>query len=129
MKTFLLSGLAIMLCAVLFACPGTSDSERQQQAMTALAQCLSKRGVIMYGSITCSACRSQRKAFGPAFDAITEIECNPHISNTQVERCLKMKIGKTPTWIMEENGKEMKRLEGYQLPEALAAFAECNEYT
>jgi hypothetical protein len=96
-----------------------------QEALAALARCLTEQGFVMYGSITCSACRAQRKAFGPAFAYIEEIECNPHAANTQVERCLERKIQTTPTWIAEKNGKEIRRLEGYQLLEDLASFAGC----
>jgi len=92
----------------------------------ALARCMAEQGWVMYGSITCSGCRAQRKAFGEAFAHITEIECNPHIANNQVERCLDRKIGKMPTWILEKDGAEIKRIEGYQLLEDLAALTGCD---
>jgi hypothetical protein len=79
----------------------------------------------MYSSFTCSACRAQRKAFGKAFAHIKEIECNPHAPNTQVDLCLEKKIKKTPTWILEKNEKETKRIEGYQLLENLAPKSGC----
>lgn len=79
----------------------------------------------MYGSITCSACRAQRKGFGEAFAEINEIECNPNAPGTQVELCLKRKIGPTPTWIREEDGEERERIEGYQLMEDLADQTGC----
>jgi hypothetical protein len=91
----------------------------------ALAQCLTAQGFVMYGSVTCSACRAQRKAFGPAFTHIKEIECNPHVPDTQAERCLAKNIKTTPTWIAEKDGQELKRLEGYQLLEDLASSTGC----
>lgn len=96
-----------------------------QERLAALARCLTEQGFVMYGSITCSACRAQRKAFGPAFAHINEIECNPHVPDTQAERCLAKNLKTTPTWIAEKDGKELKRLEGYQLLEDLAAAAGC----
>lgn len=90
-----------------------------------LARCMAEQGWIMYGSITCSACRAQRKGFGEAFAHITEIECNPHIANSQVERCLNRKIGQTPTWILEQEGVEIRRIEGYQLLENLERLTNC----
>jgi hypothetical protein len=96
-----------------------------EATLVELATCLTEKGWVMYGSITCSACRAQRKAFGKAFSHIKEIECNPHAPNTQVELCLERKIKKTPTWIMEKDGKEIKRIEGYQLLENLAPLSGC----
>lgn len=104
---------------------GVSSKEPTQEALAGLARCLTEKGVVMYGSITCSACRAQRKMFGQSFSQIKEVECNPNAPNTQVERCMKKKIEKTPTWIMERGGEEIKRLEGYQLPNDLASFAGC----
>jgi hypothetical protein len=90
-----------------------------------LANCLTEKGWVLYSSFTCSACRAQRKAFGKAFKDIKMVECNPNAPDNQVDLCLKKKIKKTPTWILEENGGEIKRLESYQLLEDLAASAEC----
>ncbi len=92
-----------------------------------LARCMAGQGWIMYGSVTCSACRAQRKAFGEAFTHITEIECNPHIPGNQVDRCLERKIRKTPTWLLEKEGVEIRRIEGYQLLEYLATLTGCDE--
>ncbi len=92
-----------------------------------LALCLAEKGWVMYGSITCSACRAQRKAFGKSFEHITEVECNPHIPNNQVELCLKRKIKKTPTWIREKDGKEIGRIVSYQLLEDLARLTDCEK--
>jgi len=91
-----------------------------------LALCLTDKGYVMYGSNTCSGCRSQQKLFGPAFAHIRKVECNPHAPNNEAERCLNRKIRTTPTWIQEQDGAEIRRLEGYQLLEDLASFAECD---
>ena len=125
-----------LLLGVLLCCVFASSCEREkgaprakeptQEALTGLARCLSEKGVVMYGSITCSSCRAQRKMFGQAFSHIKEIECNPNAPNAQAELCVKKKIQKTPTWIMEKGGEEIKRIEGYQLPNDLASFAGCN---
>ena len=123
---------ALLCCLFVSGCErgdgagdGARTTEPTQEALAGLAQCLREKGVVMYGSITCSACRAQRKAFGPAFSHVKEVECNPNAPNTQVERCMKKKIQKTPTWIMENGGEEVKRIEGYQLPNDLASFAGC----
>lgn len=96
-----------------------------QETLVELATCLTEKGWVMYSSFTCSACRAQRKAFGDAFQHIEEVECNPNAPNNQVERCLKTIIKKTPTWVLEKEGKEIKRIEGYQLIEDLASTSGC----
>jgi hypothetical protein len=107
---------------LLIGCSVPRDAATPEQ----LAQCLDDKGWVMYGSFTCSACRAQRKAFGDAFALIKEIECNPTAKNSQAERCLEKKIRKMPTWIREQDGAELGRLEGYQLLEDLAAGASCS---
>jgi len=104
---------------------GQSYASRQDK-LESFAKCLSEKGYLMYSSFTCSRCRAQRKNFGEAFEYIKEIECNPTATNTQVELCLEKKIRKTPTWIQEVNGQELKRLEGYQLLEILASSSGCD---
>ncbi|NOS80327.1 MAG: thioredoxin family protein [Nitrospira sp.] len=125
MKLLLILG-SMLVCMVQWASPqAESAANPTEDVREGLAMCLSERGMVMYGSITCSACRAQRKAFGEAFSHVTEIECNPHAPNTRAELCIEKNIRKTPTWIIEKEGKETKRLEGYQLVEDLAAFAGC----
>ncbi len=123
---------ALLLALLVVSCEKKGDSggktrteEPTQEAVAALARCLTKQGFVMYGSVTCSACRAQRKAFGAAFAYIKEIECNPHVPDTQVERCLEKKIKTTPTWIAEKDGEELRRLEGYRLLADLASAAGC----
>jgi len=132
MKDGVVLGATILLLLLTTSCERKTDSSSptrveapSQEQLVALVQCLTAQGFVMYGSITCSACRAQRKAFGPAFAHITEVECNPHAANTQADRCVQRKIQTTPTWIAEKNGEEIKRLEGYQLLEDLASFAGC----
>lgn len=102
-----------------------AGTDIESSAVAKLAKCLSDKEVVMYGTSTCSGCRAQRKAFGTAFERIKEVECDPHAPNTKVDLCLERKIRTTPTWIMEPGGKELKRLERYQLLEDLAVFADC----
>ena len=63
--------------------------------------------------------------FGDAFSYIETVECNPNADNSESERCLDKKIRKTPTWIREQEGTELERMEGYQLLDALASVSSC----
>jgi len=89
------------------------------------AQCIDTNGVNMYGSFRCGACAKERKLFGDSFQYINEIECHPEGENPQTELCLAKGIEGTPTWILEQNGTEMKRFQGYMDLEDLADFSGC----
>lgn len=120
--------IVVSIFALLSGCSDPRDAaapEQTPEQLANLAQCLDAKGWVMYSSFTCSACRAQRKVFGEAFELIEQIECNPTAENSQAERCLEKKIRKTPTWILEKDGAELGRLEGYQLLEDLAAGASC----
>ncbi|MCB1986201.1 MAG: hypothetical protein KDF49_12320 [Nitrosomonas sp.] len=101
-------------------------NDSRQYKLESFAKCLNEKGYRMYSLFTCSHSRAQRKSFGSAFKYIQEIESNPSASNTQVERCLKNKIRKLPTWIQEVDGREQVRLEGCQLLEVLTAASGCD---
>lgn len=102
-------------------------SSEQQEDHTALAQCLTEKGVVMYGSSRCAVCAKTRALFGPAFQYIEEIECYPGEENSQTELCLSQKIAGTPTWVMEQNGVEQKRQQGFMTIEELREFSGCGE--
>jgi hypothetical protein len=91
-----------------------------------LTTCMTENGVKMYGSITCSVCNRVRTYLGHAFENIDEIECNPRTPGNQAELCLEKKIEKTPTWIIEKNGEDIKREEGFMTAEQLAEFSGCS---
>lgn len=91
------------------------------------AQCLDKKGFIMYGSITCSACARQRSLFGDAFEFIKEVECDPRNPHPETQRCIEKNISRTPTWIQEDGtGKELFRFEaGVQSLDKLSEASSC----
>ena len=97
----------------------------EERNLDALAKCMTENGVNMYSSFRCGVCAKVKAFFGDSFQYVNEIECHPQGKNAQTERCLKMDIKKTPTWILEKDGVEIKRLVGFQSPETLAEFAGC----
>jgi len=92
-----------------------------------LASCLTENDVHMYGAYWCQSCAKQKRDLGPAFEKISYIECDPRGENSQVERCVERDISKTPTWIQEKDGEDMKHLVGAHSPEKLAEFFGCSE--
>jgi hypothetical protein len=101
------------------------NAQVSQEQLVKLTKCITEKGWSMYSSVTCPACRAQLELFGPASVHLKIIECNPHAPDTQVELCLKNKIRYTPTWLMEENGTEVKRFRSYKKLQDLASMTEC----
>ena len=106
----------------------TTTSEPSSASLDAFAQCLTDKGVKMYGSYICSGCLAQIKMFGGhegSFRYVDNIECHPRGPNPQTQLCLEKDISKTPTWILEKDDTEIKRLAGLQSFESLAEFSDC----
>ncbi len=91
-----------------------------------LAQCITEKGVNMYGSFKCGVCAKTRDMFGSSFEYINEIECHPQGENQQTDLCLKKGLEGTPTWVLEPNGEEVKRVTGFMDIEELAEFSGCD---
>ncbi len=93
----------------------------------AFAQCLTDRGYVVYGSITCAQCAKQRAMFGDSFQFINEVECKPGYENSETERCVKKKITGTPTWFIEDaEGNTIRQFDkGVMLLEKLSEASGC----
>ena len=92
---------------------------------TSFVNCLNEQGVIYYKSFRCSNCKRQEKLLGDAYLKLNSVECHPDGPNGNPELCLEKDVDKTPTFILEPEGTEIKRLEGLQPLEKLADFAGC----
>ncbi len=101
-------------------------SQKEVTELDSFAQCLKDEGLKMYGSMTCSICAKQKTLFGESFQYIGEVECHPRGKNPQTDLCLQKDIQKTPTWILEKDGIETKRLIGYQTLEILSELSGCS---
>ena len=88
-----------------------------------LVEQINKAGWVYYKSYTCSNCRRQEKLLGEAYNKLNSVECHPDGPNGNPELCLKNNITKTPTWILERDGAEVRRVEGLQTIEALTEMA------
>ena len=81
---------------------------------SSLTTYLTEQGWVYYRSYTCSNCKKQEKLLGEAYKKLNSVECHPKGPGGNPELCLKKNISKTPTWLLEKDGQEVKRLEGYQ---------------
>ena len=90
-----------------------------------LVQCMNEKGVVYYKSVKCNSCKRQEMLLGEAYKKLNSVECHPEGLNPQPELCLSKQIEKTPTFILEQGGQEITRLEGLQKIKNLAEFAGC----
>ena len=95
-----------------------SDSKRpiDDGAIATLAQCLSDKGVKMYGAEWCSHCQDQKKAFGDAWPLIDYVECGvPGDPRGQAEECEKDGVSTYPTWQFSLGHRETGKLSFVEL--------------
>lgn len=89
----------------------------------ALAECLTEKGVKMYGAYWCSHCQTQKKNFGSAFEKVDYVECsvagNPR---AQAKECADAGIESYPTWVFADGSQET----GEQSFEDLAYRSGCD---
>ena len=123
LKTWIVVILILTLLPLLLFNLGTEE----QKDYSSFAQCLAEKGTFMYGSSRCAVCAKTRVMFGPSFQYITEIECYPGKENSQTELCLEKNIAGTPTWVIEQDGVEVKRHTGFLSIEELKEFSGCEE--
>ena len=90
---------------------------------TPFVEALNEKGVVYYKSVRCTNCKRQEALLGEAYTKLNQVECHPEGINPQVELCLAKKIDHTPTFIIEVDGVEVKRIVGLQSLENLADFA------
>ncbi len=57
------------------------------------AQCLTEKGVKMYGTEWCSHCQNQKKAFGKSFGYVDFVDCD-----VDKNECLAAGVTSYPTW-------------------------------
>ncbi|MBI2048389.1 MAG: hypothetical protein HYT30_00460 [Parcubacteria group bacterium] len=92
-------------------------------ALADFAQCLAKRGAVMYGADWCPHCQEEKAAFGAAFRFINYVECPE-----EPKRCLAAGIENYPTWIFPASpagGPDGQKLAGRQSLERLAELSDC----
>ena len=80
------------------------------------AQCLSDKGVVMYGAEWCAHCQNEKKAFGGSFQYINYVECPK-----DPDKCLAAGIGGYPTWVFPDS----RKLVGEQGVEKLSVESGC----
>jgi Zn ribbon nucleic-acid-binding protein len=76
-----------------------------------LAECLTQKGVKMYGAYWCPHCQKQKKIFGKAFSKVDYVECAvPGNPQQQVPACQDAGITGYPTWVFASGDQPLKDL-------------------
>mgnify|MGYP001580253288 CR=1 FL=1 len=117
MQKRILISLMIMVVLLLQGCSSGPSPEIQEK----LAQCLSDKGVVMFGAYWCSHCQQQKKMFGDSWEKIKSVECSLPGGKGQTEVCVQAGIQSYPTWEFAPND----RLTGALSFEQLSAKTGC----
>lgn len=89
--------------------------------VAALSQCLTEKGVKMYGAYWCPHCQNQKELFGASWKDITYVECSLPGGRAQTTLCSQAGIQSYPTW--EFSGG--KRLTGERTFQELSESSGC----
>ncbi len=90
-------------------------------ALDAFAQCLTDKGVKMYGAWWCPHCAAQKQSFGGAFKKVTYVECATPDGKGQTQVCKDAGISSYPTWEFPDKS----RVTGVQTFDQLAQKTGC----
>ncbi len=109
--------MSLSILTAVLVISGCTSSSSDSSNNLALAECLTAKGVTMYGTNRCPHCQNQKSAFGyEAFTKVNFVDCDK-----QKNVCGLEGITGYPTWKFP-NGTE---LQGEQDLETLAAQAGC----
>ncbi|MAF80188.1 hypothetical protein CL629_03865 [bacterium] len=115
-KLILYGGGAVVVVMIIAALSYNQWRSSPYENLDEFAQCITDKGIVMYGTDSCSYCRAEKAEFKSAFQYINYIECDK-----EPERCAEANIESTPTWVLADGTK----LVGKQGLERLADASEC----
>lgn len=93
----------------------------EKSSNDAFAQCLTEKGIKVYGSFRCPHCIAQKELFGSSYSRINYVECDVMSKNANVKECTDKNIMSYPTWILSDGEKRV----GTQKLEELAQSSGC----
>jgi glutaredoxin len=99
--------LLLITVVVLTACSGGGPQPPGKYA--GVAQCLTEKGVILYGAYWCPHCQAQRQDFGSDSQFITYVECDDNGPNGDRKACLDAGVSSFPTWFFPGQGNLIGR--------------------
>ncbi|MDP3990978.1 MAG: hypothetical protein Q8P63_01650 [Candidatus Nealsonbacteria bacterium] len=96
-------------------------NQDENASLDEFAQCLTEKGMKIYGSKYCSWCQKQKDDFGDSFSYINYIECVNEETDEWSEECTRAGISSTPTWQFSDGTMSS----GYKSLEDLAGISGC----
>jgi glutaredoxin len=107
------SFLFIFLIILVSGC--ISDKPNEVGEYDEFAQCLTDKGVKMYGTEWCSHCKNQKELFGNSFQNIDYIDCD-----WNKDECQEAGVNGYPTWVIDG-----KNYPGEQTFDKLSSLTGC----
>lgn len=95
--------------------PGLFPSDESVGQYDDFAKCLAEKGVTMYGTKFCGACKRQKEMFGSSFQYVSYVECTE-----QLQLCSEKSIDAVPTWIIDG-----ELYVGVKSLESLSSLSDC----
>ncbi len=129
MNTKTIVGFVIGVCVlvvVIGVIASSSGSTPSPYDVSALAQCLTNKGVVFYGAFWCPHCQATKKLFGDAVSKLPYVECSTPDAQGVTQICKDQGIESYPTWVFPESTTSSStRLTGERTLEELASQAGC----
>jgi glutaredoxin len=116
MKTKTTAYLAIIGIIVVLAGYGMFKSATSPGDYDDFADCLTNKGIKMYGTEWCSHCKDQKELFGKSFKKVDYIDCDARRSE-----CKDAGVNSYPTWIIDG-----EQYSGTQSLRELVELSDCN---
>ncbi|MBT4805212.1 hypothetical protein HON71_03495 [Candidatus Woesearchaeota archaeon] len=107
--------ISILMLATFLLVVGCSSNNTGPGQYDTFAQCLTEKGVKMYGTEWCSHCKNQKAAFGNSFQFVDYVDCDKNKNE-----CSLAGVEGYPTWKI--NGKNYP---GEQQLNKLASLSGC----
>ncbi len=99
-------GIAVVLVMMTVAVFGIGSPDEKNY--DGFAQCLTEKGLKMYGSANCGHCNSQKDMFGSSWQYVDYVECSS-LYGGQTEACLQAGIRGYPTWVLPDGTQVLGR--------------------
>lgn len=110
-------GIIFVVPVIMFNFPLGEEFPREH-----LDRCLYEKHAVMYGAPTCGFCQQQKRILGGSMEMVEFVDC----SADGKAKCEERNVEQYPTWVIEHNGAEVKRLAGVLSIEKLLEFYECS---
>ena len=110
--------LALAVCLTFVSCAARPTIPPKKET---LAECLTRKGVVLYGASWCGPCHRQLELFGVDAGALTFVDCSPPRGPYKLPECDRQAVKAYPTWL--KPGGE--RHEGVMTLAQLSAWSQC----